>query len=131
MAIYQTRWFERWARKHGLSEPSLCTAVDEMAKGLYDGDLGGNLFKKRIAQPGQDKSGGFRTLVATKRTNRCIYLFGFPKSGLSNIDRDEDEALKKLATQLLGLTMQALDHAKQAGELIEVICNAKVEITDP
>ena len=131
MAIYQTRWFERWARKHGLSERSLCTAVDEMANGLYDGDLGGNLFKKRIARPGQGKSGGFRTSVATNRTNRWIFLFGFPKSERSNIDRDEEEALKKLATQLLGLTMQALDTAKQAGELIEVNCNAKDEITDP
>ena len=131
MAIYQTRWFERWARKQGLSEPSLCAAVDEMAKGLFDADLGCNLFKKRIARPGQGKSGGFRTLVATNRTNRWIFLFGFPKSERSNIDRDEEEALKKLATQLLGLTMQALNTAKQAGELIEVNCNAKVEITDP
>ena len=131
MAIYQTRWFERWARKQGLSEPSLCTAVDEMAKGLYDADLGGNLFKKRIARPGQGKSGGFRTLVATNRTSRWIFLFGFQKSERSNIDRDVEEALKKLATQLLGLTMQALNTAIQAGELIEVNCNAKDEITDP
>jgi hypothetical protein len=30
MAVYKTRWFERWARKQGLTTPSLCVAVREM-----------------------------------------------------------------------------------------------------
>jgi hypothetical protein len=34
-----------------------------MTEGLFDADLGGGLFKKRIARQGQGKSGGFRTLV--------------------------------------------------------------------
>ena len=59
MAIYKTRWFDRWARKQGLTTPSLCAAVREMTKGLFDADLSGNLFKKRIARPGQGKRGGF------------------------------------------------------------------------
>lgn len=47
MAIYKTRWFDRWARKQELAAPSLCAAVREMTNGLYDADLGGGLFKKR------------------------------------------------------------------------------------
>jgi hypothetical protein len=31
-----------------------------MTEGLYDVDLGGGLFKKRIARTGQGKSGGYR-----------------------------------------------------------------------
>ena len=27
MAVYQTRWFDRWARKEGLTTTSLCKAV--------------------------------------------------------------------------------------------------------
>ena len=69
MAIYKTRWFDRWARKQGLSTQSLCAAVREMRSGLYDADLGGGLLKKRIARSGQGKSGGFRTLVATNKGN--------------------------------------------------------------
>jgi hypothetical protein len=65
MAIYKTRWFERWARKQGLTTPSLCAAVSEMKAGLYEADLGGGLLKKRVARPGQGKRGGFRILVAT------------------------------------------------------------------
>lgn len=99
---------------------ALCAAVDEMARGLVDADLGGGLVKKRIARAGQGKSGGYRTLVATNRGDRWVFVFGFPKSVRSNIDQDEEEALKKLATQLLGLTPQALAQAIKAGELIEV-----------
>ncbi len=49
MIIYKTRWFDRWACKEGLNDLSLCTAVNEMTAGLYEADLGGGLFKKRIA----------------------------------------------------------------------------------
>jgi hypothetical protein len=125
MAIYKTRWFERWARKEGLSASSLCAAVREMTAGLYEADLGGGLLKKRIARPGQGKSGGFRTLVATNKGSRWVFVFGFPKNERSNIDKDEEAALKKLATHLLSLTKQAVDKAEREGELIEVDCDAE------
>ena len=91
-----------------------------MAEGLFDADLGGGLLKKRIARPGQGKSGGYRTLVATNKGNRWVFVYGFPKNERSNIDRDEEEALKKLAAHLLSLSAQAVAQAEQAGELIEV-----------
>ncbi len=131
MAIYKTRWFDRWARKQGLTTPSLCAAVREMTAGLYDADLGGGLFKKRIGRQGQGKSGGFRTLVATNKGNRWVFVFGFPKNERSNIDKDEAEALKKLAAHLLSLTPQAISKAQRAGELLEVDCDAQDEVTHP
>jgi hypothetical protein len=106
-------------------------AVQEMMLGLVDADLGGGLVKKRIGQPGQGKSGGYRTLVATYKGNRWVFVFGFPKNERSNIDKDEAEALKKLAAHLLSLTTQALDKAQRAGELIEVDGDAKDQISDP
>jgi hypothetical protein len=130
MAIYKTRWFNHWARKQGLSTPSLCAAVREMTAGLYEADLGGGLLKKRIARPGQGKSGGFRTLVATNKGNRWVFVYGFPKNERSNIDKDEQEALRKLAAHLLLLTAQALGKAQRAGELMEVDCDAEVQIGD-
>ena len=120
MAIYKTRWFDRWARKQGLDTAVLKQAVQEMTDGLYEADLGGGLLKKRIARTGQGKSGGFRTLVATNKGNRWVFVFGFPKNKSSNIDKDEAETLKKLAAHLLSLTPQALGKAQGAGELMEV-----------
>ena len=131
MAVYKTRWFDRWARKEGLAVASLCAAVREMADGLFDADLGGGLVKKRIGRPGHGKSGGYRTLVATNRGNRWVFVYGFPKSERANIDKDEAEALKKLATHLLSLTAQAVTRATEAGELIEVDCDAEDQVPHP
>src|SRR5580704_14012059 len=97
MAIYKTRSFARWARKEGLGDEALCLAVEEMSHGLFEANLGGNLFKKRIARPGQGKSGGFRTIVATNLKSRWFFVYGFAKNERDNIDDDEQAALKKLA----------------------------------
>ncbi len=129
MAVYTTRWFDRWARKQGLTTLSLCAAVREMRAGLYDADLGGGLLKKRIARIGQGKRSGFRTLIATNKGTRWIFVYGFPKSERSNIDKDEEDALKQLAAHLLALTSQTLDQAERAGELMEVHCDAKNQIS--
>ena len=48
MAIYQTRWFDRWANKQKLTTSSLCAAAREMMAGLYDADLGGGLAKNGL-----------------------------------------------------------------------------------
>ncbi|MEH1909336.1 MAG: type II toxin-antitoxin system RelE/ParE family toxin [Nostoc sp.] len=130
MIIYKTRWFDRWARKEGLNELSLCAAVNEMTAGLYEADLGGGLFKKRIARSRQGKRGGFRTLVATNKGDRWFFVFGFPKNERSNINKKEEEALKKLASVLLSYTLEDLEKAKLEDELMEVICNAEEEISD-
>ena len=130
MEIYKNRWFDRWARKQGLTSSSLCAAVCEMTAGLHDADLGGGLLKKRIARSGQGKSGGFRTLVATNKGDRWVFVFGFSKNERSNIDKDEEQALKALAAHLMSLTAQALDQTQRAGELTEVDCDAQDEISD-
>jgi hypothetical protein len=124
MAIYTTKVFDRWAGKQGLSPSILCEAVQEMAAGLFDADLGGGLFKKRIARAGQGKRGGFRTLVVTNKGDRWFFVFGFPKNERGNIDKDEQEALKKLAAYLLLLTSAAIGKAKDKGELKEINCDA-------
>lgn len=125
MAIYQTRWFERWAKKQQLTTRGLCEAVAQMQAGLYEADLGGGLLKKRIARAGQGKSGGFRTLVATNRGDRWFFVYGFPKNERSNIDKDEEAALKKLSAHLLSRSAPELMTSQRSGELREVICNAQ------
>ena len=73
-------------------------------RGLIDADLGGGVYKKRIAQPGRGKSGSSRTLLASNRQDRWIFVFGFEKNDRANVSDRELEALKMLAADLLGLT---------------------------
>ena len=95
-------------------------AVEEIAKGLLESDLGGDLLKKRFARPRQGKSGGYRPWSRPTRGSRWIFVYGFAKTARSSIDPDEEAALKKLAATLLKLTPVALIKAQTAGEVIEV-----------
>ena len=118
--VFKTRHFLRWMRKTELSDPALCQAVVEMKQGLIDADLGGGIVKKRLVLPGRGKSSGARTLVATNRGNRWIFLFGFEKNDRANVTTQELEALKKIASDLLKLTPKDLDVLVTQGELQEI-----------
>jgi hypothetical protein len=71
---FKTKIFAKWMRKTELKDQDLLLAVVEMETGLIDSDLGGNVFKKRIALPGMGKRSGGRTLVASKFSRRDGYL---------------------------------------------------------
>ncbi len=128
MAIYKTKVFERWASKEEFDDKVFCKAVQEMTESLFDADLGGGLFKKRIARPGRGKSGGYRTLVATNKGDQWFFVFGFPKNARGNINNVEEKALKMYANQLLSYTQTAIDQLTNDGKLIRVECNEKSEI---
>jgi hypothetical protein len=118
--IYKTRNFTRWARKTGLNDSLLKTAVLEIRSGLLEADLGGGIVKKRIALTGRGKRGSTRTLLATNRDNKWFFVFGFEKNELENISEKELATLKMLAKDLLGMTATQIKVAVGEGILVEV-----------
>ena len=118
--VFKTRHFSRWMRKTELSDSALADAVNEMARGLIDADLGGGLVKKRLGLAGRGKRGGARTLVATNKGDRWFFVFGFEKNERANIQDDELEALQEIAAELLARTSRQLDAAVEDGTLYEV-----------
>jgi hypothetical protein len=121
--VFVTRNFSRWWRKTELTQAALCLAVAEMEKSLIDAELGGGVVKKRVALPGRGKSGSARILLATNRSNRWFFLFGFEKNERANISPGELQALKVIAHDLLGLTSAELDRQVARG-VLEEICHA-------
>lgn len=107
-------------RKTALTDVALCDAVREMAAGLIDADLGGDVVKKRVALPGRGKSGGVRTLVATRKASRWFFVFGFEKNERANVSVSELEALQVLASELLALSGTQLGIAVEDGALQEI-----------
>ena len=107
-------------RKTELTNPALCKAVAEMTEGLIDADLGGDVLKKRVALPGRGKSGGVRTLVATRRGTRWFFVFGFEKNDRANISDIELDGLQSLASDLLARNGRQLDEAIAEGVLLEI-----------
>ena len=118
--IFKTRYFSRWMRKTELSDESLYRAICEMEQGLIDADLGGGLFKKRIALPRKDKSGSTRTLLATNKNDRWFFVFGYEKKERANINKTELNALKTIAADLLSYSDTELNKAVNDDKLEEL-----------
>ena len=57
MRIFTTRAFSRLDVAGELSDTDLIAAVVEMNDGLWDANLGGQVYKKRVALAGRGKSG--------------------------------------------------------------------------
>jgi hypothetical protein len=122
MRVFKTRAFGRWAAGERVTDTALCEAVGELAAGLVEADLGGQVFKKRIGLNGRGKRGGARTLIAFRAGDRAVFLYGFAKNERDNINPTELKALRLLAKQLFGYTDVALGKALHSKELIEVTC---------
>jgi len=118
--IFKTKWFTRFARKEDLSDKKLADAVQELENGLHDGELGGNLIKKRVARTGEGKSGGYRTIIVYRAKNRAVFVYGFPKSTKANLSAVELDVYQKMAQILLSFNDDGITKALNAGELEEV-----------
>ena len=118
--IFKTRAFVTAFKKVDIADTLLVTAVQELSQGLHDGDLGGGLYKKRLAIGGKGKRGSVRTLVATRAGERWFYLYGFKKNERADITPREQAALKALAKDLLGLSQEELQVALRDGAILEI-----------
>jgi len=118
--IFKTKWFTRFARKEDLSDKKLADAVQELENGLHDGELGGNLIKKRVARTGEGKSGGYRTIIVYRARNRAVFVYGFPKSTKANLSAVELDVYQKMAQILLSFNDDGITKALNVGELEEV-----------
>ncbi len=120
MSVYKTKEFSRFARKADLGSTELLEAARAVASGQWDADLGGGVFKQRIAREGAGKSGGFRMIILFKVGGHSFFVHGFAKNEKANITPKELKALKMLAATFVGLDGEALEKARAAGEISEV-----------
>ncbi|UHJ63570.1 type II toxin-antitoxin system RelE/ParE family toxin [Melaminivora jejuensis] len=123
MTVFKRRDFARWQASERLPDAALCKAVQEMEAGLVDADLGGFLYKKRVARPGGGKSGGYRTLLSARIGSSYVFLHGFPKSNKANITQHERKALQFAGKVFLELSAENLAKALESGVLLEVCCD--------
>lgn len=96
-----TKWFKKWAKKMSLENHHLIEAIGNLEKGLSAASLGSNLFKVRVNREGKGKSSGFRTIIAYKKEDKTIFLYGFGKNERANIDKAELHYFKKLSSDLM------------------------------
>ncbi|NGZ06706.1 MAG: type II toxin-antitoxin system RelE/ParE family toxin [Magnetococcales bacterium] len=122
MRIFKNRWFNRWARNEGVTDALLRAAAAEVVAGQVEANLGGCLFKKRLARTGGGKSGGYRTIIGYRRADsrRIIFLFAFPKNAKVNITDKEEASLSISAESFLAATDQQISALLVDGAIFEV-----------
>jgi hypothetical protein len=120
MRVFKSKWFAKFARKNRIDDDALKTAVAEIEAGNFDADLGGYVYKQRVARKGQGKSGGFRTIVMLKFGGRAFFVYGFAKNKLENITDDDEKYYKSFAKRYIGYSDAELETAVSAGEFFEI-----------
>jgi len=117
----KTRTFQRWADKAGVTDAALLDAMKQIERGLIDADLGGNLYKQRVALPGRGKSSSTRTIIATKFAGVLFFLYGFEKNDRANISAKELVLYQRLARGFLDMTEAQIATAVTEQVLTEVM----------
>lgn len=121
--VFGNKPFMRFARKFGISDEDLWDAAHEEP----DADLGGGVYKFRLAREGEGRSGGARSIVAMKKGQRMVMMFGFEKKDLSNIGARELKGFKTVAKAYLEGSEQQMDSLVKSGEFVELKAPAAEE----
>lgn len=99
-------------RKERLTDKQLIDAASEIEKGLFEGDLGGGVLKKRLAAHGRGKSSSFRSIAAFRCDDRTIFMYGYPKNTVKRsgkeIEDNELREFKEFAKVLLSIDLAKL-----------------------
>lgn len=120
MRIFKHKSFHQWAKSEGVTDSILKKAIEEIEKGLYEGNLGSGLYKKRVAMPGQGKRSSYRTLLAFKKDDKAFFIYGFAKNDRADIDDKEQKIYRQLAKELLSMNEEAINKMIKNGKLFEV-----------
>lgn len=118
--IFKSKKFSKFAKKEGISDPKLRQAINELKDGLHDGELGHNVWKKRVARDSGGKRSGYRTIILYKEGEHIFIAYGFPKNEQENITDAQEKGFKILSDYLLNLSDEELDFLLKAKEYIEV-----------
>lgn len=120
MPVYAIKTFRRFQRKQRIGDVALMEAIERAEAGLVDGDLGGGLIKQRIARPGKGRSGGYRTIIAYRAGERAVFLLGFAKSALDNIDPATLAKWQAFGSDLIAASEEQIEDAIANDELTEI-----------
>jgi hypothetical protein len=120
--LWKVKAFDRWARREGLGDDDLAQAADEIASGMFEGDLGGSVIKKRVARAGGGKRGGFRTIVAYRpgSSSGMFFLHGYAKNAKADLSPRERAALQINARILLDLSQTKVRDLAADGAIVEI-----------
>jgi hypothetical protein len=118
--IFKTQWFTRFADKEDINDDELKDATSLLEAGRIDADLGGGVYKQRIARLGGGKSGGYRAIVFFRSGERTFFVYGFAKSDRANISEKQLKDFKLAAKVALSYNEEQLRERLLSGLYKEI-----------
>lgn len=120
MRIFKNKFIAKFAEKQGIDDTDLREAVNRAENGLIDADLGGGVIKQRIARQGQGKSGGYRSIILFKQSDKAFIVYALAKSNRANITREELVIFKQAADVYLNYSDEELAALQQQNTIQEI-----------
>ena len=77
--VFKYARFSRFASKEGITDHELLEVVNQLEEDQADVNLGGDVYKVRIARQGEGKSGGHRVIVYFRNEFRTFFRMVFPR----------------------------------------------------
>jgi hypothetical protein len=107
----------RFARKFDVADKRIWDVV----RSQPEADLGGGLYKYRIARAGEGSRGGGRVLIALKIGSRAILMFAWEKKDMENIKPNELKEYRDVAKMYLGYSDSQMTKLVKDRVLVEII----------
>lgn len=118
--VFKHKGFGRFASKEDITDDELLEVVEQLEADQADANLGGDVYKVRIARQGEGKSGGHRVIVYFKNKFRTFFAYGFSKNDQANISQKELRAFKARAKDFFLLTDEQIEVRLKDGTFIEI-----------
>ena len=128
MRVFVVPQVSRLMRKERLPDAILCCAARDVVAGVFgagEADLGGGLFKKRLARPGSGKRGGYRVIIAYRppTTERVLLAYAFAKNAAATLTQQGQEALTKAAAAFVAADDQHISALLASDDVREIECD--------
>ena len=119
MAIYQIKEFHKWVKKNKIAKEKLLDAIKNIDGGSGVVDLGGDLYKIRIAK-NKGKSSGYRTIIVHRKNFRSLFLHGYEKNEKANISNVELAFFKNYAADFLNYSEESIKKMLDTGDILKL-----------
>jgi hypothetical protein len=118
--VFKYTGFSRFAGKEGITDNELLGIVDQLEAKQADANLGGDVYKVRVARLGEGKSGGHRVIVYFRNEFRTFFAYGFSKNDRGNISEKDLKRFKEDAKLQFSFTEEQIEARLRNGIFIEI-----------
>ena len=118
--IFKNRWFTRFADKESITDNELREMVNLLEAGQTGANLGGGVYKVRLARPSEGKSGGYRVILFFRNEDKTFFHYAYPKARRDNINEKELRLFKKMAKRYLAIGDSDLAEAVKVRKFVEI-----------